>query len=391
MTFPKSLFCVVLGLLVTSASFSYAQKDTPASEESEAAQAKEGGAAEEVKDESVKPSVKKDDKPKSTEIKKIEPAVQSQPKESVDPSLIRVHLMDSSVMSGQLTVQSITVDTDFGKLVIPVDRILNLAPGLKSHPEQQKKIGRLVQQLGSNNAKERDQAQRNLLEFGVTIRPFLTKYTKDSDTERRTRVQKILAELEEIAEDDEDNDATTKGPQLVVDDTVVTDRFTVVGEVTPKTFELKTKFGSLTVALADILEIKREIKTSEDIRKKISVPGTNIIQVAAKSTGIRIKRGDKITFAASGKIIMSPWGNNSISTPDGSSNYQWYVQNQIPGGCLVGRIGSSGKVFKVGSKLSMTAKSSGTLYLALAVNHSYARNYSYPGQYDVKVHVTPNK
>jgi hypothetical protein len=85
---------------------------------------------------------------------------------------------------------------------------------------------------------------------------------------------------------------------------------------------------------------------------------------------------------------MSPWGNNTFSTPDGSEQFQWYLQNQIPGGALVGRIGAGGKVFKVGSKHMQIVTKAGVLYLGIAMNPQFAsQDYNYPGQYDVKLRV----
>ncbi|VAX36840.1 hypothetical protein MNBD_PLANCTO02-2217 [hydrothermal vent metagenome] len=379
MTFKKIVFCFLFAITITLPAISHAQNEkfdkpkTPDLKEREAAIFKktEGGGS------------KQDSTPEH---------LPTTPQVKPDFSIVRVHLMEGSVVSGQLSVKSITVNTDFGKLVIPIDRILSLTPGLQSHPKDQKKIGRLIQQLGSNNAKERAKAQRALTGFGISIMPFLKKYIKDSDAERRTRIHKILLELQEIADDNEENGVSKKTPQLVREDIIVTDQFTIVGEVTPKSFQVKTKFGPLMVALSDIRNVEREIQSrKEEIRKKISVPGTSIIQVAAKSTGIRLRRGDRISFSATGKIVMTPWGSSSFSTPDGGQNFQWYVQNKIPGGCLVGRIGSNGTVFKIGSKASLTAKSSGILYLAIGMTNSYARGYSYPGQYDVKVRVIPQQ
>jgi hypothetical protein len=54
----------------------------------------------------------------------------------------------------------------------------------------------------------------------------------------------------------------------------------------------------------------------------------------------------------------------------------------------VGRIGSGGKVFKVGSKHSLTATKPGILYFGIAMNPQFASSdYNFPGGYDVKVRV----
>src|SRR6266478_4270345 len=39
------------------------------------------------------------------------------------PRHIRLHLLDGSLISGDLSVSEISVDTAFGKLVVPIDRV----------------------------------------------------------------------------------------------------------------------------------------------------------------------------------------------------------------------------------------------------------------------------
>jgi hypothetical protein len=307
--------------------------------------------------------------------------------ESSAPRLMRLHLMEGSVVAGKLSTETVTVETAFGKLEVPVSSIISFTPGLDSHPEERRKIGRLIQQLGSNSAAERDAAQRSLSDMGQSIHSELSRYANDEDTERRTRVQKILAELEEVDDDDDDPDPTATKPWLA-QDSVETTLFTVVGRISPQTFDLQTQFGPLKVAISDIRRGEREIEHKPEIRKVIAVRGEHLIQIGMVSSGVRVNRGDKIQVSADGKLTMSPWGNNSVSTPDGSEQFQWYIPNQIPGGALVARIGAGGKIFKVGSKHMQTVSKAGMLYFGIAMNPQFAsQDYSYPGGYDVKLRV----
>ena len=75
-----------------------------------------------------------------------------------------------------------------------------------------------------------------------------------------------------------------------------------------------------------------------------------------------------------------------MSSPDGAQNYGWYIPNQIPAGALVGRIGNSGTIFKVGSKATITADKSGVLNLAIGMEPNYS-NQAFPGEYHTKIHV----
>lgn len=297
---------------------------------------------------------------------------------------IRLHLMEGSVVAGKLSTETVTVETAFGKLEIPVANIVSFTPGLDSHPEERKRIGRLIQQLGSNNAAERDSAQRSLTDMGKTILGELARYSMDEDAERRSRVQKILAEFEELEEDDDLDPVATK-PWLA-QDALETNLFTVVGKISPQTFDVQTPFGPLKVAISDIRRAEREADQKAEVRKQVIVRGEHLVLGTLLNSQVKLNRGDKVSITADGKIVMSPWGNATFSTPDGSEQFQWYIPQQIPGGALVARIGATGKMFKVGSKHTFTASRAGLLYFGVAMNPQFA-GQDFPGEYTVKVRV----
>jgi hypothetical protein len=294
--------------------------------------------------------------------------------------------MEGSVVTGKLSTDTVTVETAFGKLEVPVANIVSFTPGLDSHPEEGKRIGRLIQQLGSNAAAERDAAQRALSDMGKSIQPELARYASDEDAERRNRIQKILAELEET-EDDDDLEPMAAKPWLA-QDSLETSLFTVVGKISPQTFELQTQFGPLKVAIGDIRRGERELDLKPEMKKQLAVTGENLIQLSLQTSGVRIGRGDKVQITADGRLTMTPWGNNTFSTPDGSEQFQWYIPNQIPGGALVARIGTTGKLFKIGSKHTFTSTRPGVLYFGIAMSPQFAsQDYNYPGRYEVKIRV----
>lgn len=317
-----------------------------------------------------------------------DPATQPAAPKAEASRTIRLHLMEGSVVTGRLSIEAVTVETPYGKLDIPVSQIVSITPGLDSHPEERKKIGRLILQLGSNNASERETAQRTLTEMGHLIHGELARYASDEDAERRTRIQKILADLEE-ADVDDDGDPSGARP-WISQDTVETTMFTVVGKIMPQAFDVQTQFGPLNVSINDIRRGERETDQKPEIRKSVVVNGGHIVQLNMVSAGIRLNRGDKVSVTADGKLVMSPWGNNVTSSPEGSEQFQWFVPNQIPGGALVARIGSSGKVFKIGSKNNFVSSRAGMLYLGIAMNPQFAsQDYNYPGEYNVKIRVNP--
>ncbi|HEX6984243.1 MAG TPA: hypothetical protein VF170_02650, partial [Planctomycetaceae bacterium] len=179
-------------------------------------------------------------------------------------------------------------------------------------------------------------------------------------------------------------------PSLIAEDTVETDRFTVVGRIAPESFRVETPFGPLTVALKDIRYAARETDRKPEVRARVTVDATNLPQTALKETGVRLERGDKVVVTATGSIVMTPWGNNVTSSPDGAGMNVPFYANGIASGALIGRVGRGGEEFLVGSRNEFTAKASGTLYLGVAMAHQFAnQGYTFPGTYDVRIRVNP--
>ncbi len=333
----------------------------------------------------AKPDGKEPKKPEKPE-EIIEP--DRTPLEPVDPLFLRLHLGDGSLLAGKLSVNEITVTTEFGKLVIPIEKIRSFEPGLESSPENLKQLHQKIEDLGSDDYKTREAAHKQLATMGPRIRLELEQRNNDDNAEIKRHVGELLKALEEEMESfDEELEAPKPWIRL---DTVTTSDFTVVGTIEPKEFAVVSKYGRLTVALADVKLADRPLGQRESLNKALVVSGENIAQRNFKSSGIRVQAGDRIVVKAEGSIVMSPWGSNSICTPDGATNYGWYVPNDIPGGALVARIGERGTVFKVGKQHTFVAKNSGILQFAVGVQADYAGDgYQYPGQYKLKIRVEP--
>lgn len=300
---------------------------------------------------------------------------------------IRLHLMDGSLISGKLTVSEIEVETEFGKLTVPVLRIRKLRPGLGSHPQLGRQVQKLIEELGSNQFESREAAQKALLKLGLAVRAELEQRQEDRDNERRTRIKAILVELDDLEEagEGEADGASLDKSVMIQQDTVETADFTIVGRIVPKEFTIVSAYGPLNVKLSDIRQAERDAPgQQETLRKALAVEGSHLAQLGLKPSQLRLEKGDKITVAASGVVTMTPFGSRAFSTPDGAANYGWYIDNQIPSGALVAKIGDSGPIFKVGSKFSFTADRAGELQFGVGMHNNQA-NQPLPGQYNLKI------
>ena len=117
------------------------------------------------------------------------PAAADEPPSAANAEALKIHLMDGSQITGRLAQQEIEIDTQFGKLTIPVAAIVSLTPGLGSHPKVGQNLDDLIAKLGSPVFSEREAAQKALTAMGPTIRLKLVAAAEDPDTERRTRAR----------------------------------------------------------------------------------------------------------------------------------------------------------------------------------------------------------
>ncbi len=305
----------------------------------------------------------------------------------IDPHWMQMTLMDGSIISGTLTIKQINVETRFGTLQVPIENIKSLTPGLNSHPQLRDKIQQFIKQLGASEAPLRDQAERGLLLLGMPIRSQVATFVNDPDPERKLRINRLLNEFDQVREDMDFEELGSSLQALIEEDSIVTTYFTIVGRVSPRSFTVNSPYGALKFNISALDRATRGIdKPKHTIRKTVAVSGIYVVPSRFKNTGIRLVRGQKVTIKADGKITLTPWGTNAISSPEGSPKHGWHIQNIIPNGALVARLGKSSPVFKIGAKHTFKAEKSGLLELGIGVHPSHTRQ-NYPGQYEVKIRV----
>lgn len=358
------------------ASNGHAQTDEVQGVEDVAVQQDGGAAAASEKDDpSVKDEVVVDTK------------VVVEPKPKLSEQFARLHLRDGSIIGGEIGTKTIDVKTNFGTLTVPISRVVQIYPGLKSTPELNQRIAQLVEDLGGREMAKRDKAQKELTGMGVKIMNILRDYGDGGNAERKKRLATIRSEFSEQLEDEYGADDSIA--QLSFEDRVVTPDFSIVGEIQQQEFQVVSKYGKLNVKLEDLKLADRQIHTApREIRRNVSVPAMAFFQKQPKSTGIRVNKGDKISIRADGVVQWTNWNNSS--TPEGLTNRSNW--NGIHSGKLVARIGNdNSNCVAIGSKGEFVAKASGKLYLGIAMRDSYANNTSYrwAGEYKARIRVKP--
>lgn len=280
-------------------------------------------------------------------------------------------LRDGTIIFGKTDLKSIEVLTAYGTLSVPIGDVLRIRIGKKSDRDLKAKIDRCIADLGSKDFAARDQATMDLAKLGRLAYTELRKAANSDDLEVKERATKLLDDLGAV-EDEAD--------VIPENDEVATPTFTIAGAIKIETLAIHTKFGLLKVAKKDLA--KMSVGEAESVSRAVAVPAK---ATAGKmiATGIRLKRGDRLSITAQGNISYRNYGGTQFS-PEGSSNYGNWNDN-IMIGALIGRIGASGTVFKVGERFSDKIEADGELHLGIAAVES-AGNYG-NGEYKARVQI----
>jgi hypothetical protein len=85
------------------------------------------------------------------------------------------------------------------------------------------------------------------------------------------------------------------------------------------------------------------------------------------STGITVRRGQRLNFTTSGEVQLSPDAND-VATADGAKTPR-YAPNaplrNVLAGALIGRIGPNGPAFAIGNQTTIVAPAAGILFLGV--------------------------
>ena len=262
----------------------------------------------------------------------------------------------------------------FGSLTIPVDEIRRIRFGRKADPDRFQQVRTLVDYLASADPDRRDFAHAKLAEMGGFAAPELQKQSREhEDPEVKRRAAEILKELE-IPEEE----------WLPDDDQVRTARFSIIGTVGEETLKINVaELGTVTLARKDVLEI-RAYQSGQNHSLKVTGAHTHISPWL--KTGIQVKGRAALRISADGTILFPNW-NNMPMNPDGTANIGTLNVHPIGNvlyGTLIGRIGDSGTMFKIGRYYVGDVEGRGELQLAIAVQ---VRNQAATGEYRVRVQV----
>lgn len=280
-------------------------------------------------------------------------------------------LKDGSRVTGTFDRTELPVETAYGTLTVPVAEVKKVIFGKVSDPELAARIQGLVDTLADDEFEAREEASVELRKIGWTAEPELIAATRSEDPEVQQRASELLEDLYQA-------DPPPEGElRIPVDDTIVTQRFTIRGKILLDGFAVKTRFGELRFGKKDIavLHVSRPKVTVKDF----TLTGESAVPGALLDTGLEVGRGFQVKIKASGSITLTNWGGR-MAHPEGLEGSS---MNGYRAGALMARIGEEGSLFYTEREWSGASKREGHLFLGVVVQGSGQDTGSYKVQVEI--------
>jgi hypothetical protein len=293
----------------------------------------------------------------------------------VVPGLVEVRFADGSLVKTKLQHDTLNVITKYGTLKVPVSDLKSIEFGFRYAPGEEQRITDAITRLGDARFVTREMAMSDLQTYKERAYPLLKKALKHTDREIVKRTTELIEKLEAKVPADK--------LQFRLQDTVKTTDFAAVGKVDLPNFKVQTPyFGTAELQLADLVTM-RTVGLAQSIETTIDASKFGLSNNAVwMDTGIDADKEMPLTIQASGQIDLWPQGGNYRSGPDGNFRNTGNGPGLQAPGALIGRIGTNGSPFLVGSKYQGKPPTNGRLFLR--INGSPWNNESV-GAYTLKI------
>jgi hypothetical protein len=279
-----------------------------------------------------------------------------------------VLLRSGTRLVGELAPAVWRVETAFGVISVPVTSIKRVVFGRYSDAERIAQVRQWIEALGSNESDLVEAARKGLTEnarFAAVDLDAVSKTHDDPEVRRACLelIEQSALEPEEIVPDE---------------DSITTDAFSPVGRIQSQTFRVTVaELPDLTIRRTDIVSVVA--RGAVEPARRVKMGGQYTYPNQWLDTKMRVERGQSITIRAGGSIQFPNWGGQ-VFTPDG--NPQMGMINGMAVGCLAGRVGDSGQLFRIGSRFEGKAPAAGTLQLCMVMS---VRGQPTNGEYEITI------
>ena len=267
-------------------------------------------------------------------------------------------LRDRGKIPARPAFDSIRVRTRYGVLDIPNGQLVTVRLAPRLDGALVKKTTALLALMGTGTEADRKAAADSLLALGP---PALAPLKHLAATAGGDLPGGALAVIEKL-ELEAGKNPPPKNKRVQARDEIRTDELSFRGEVLTESFALKTLYGELTIRIADLEAIN--FKAVGLSNRSVIVTPNYQPSGTWLDTRLDVGKNKLLSIKASGQTSVENW--NVKAGPAGTTRYNSFKSQQgFPMLCLVGKIGKSGKPFKIAEKYRLRSKTAGRLYLAI--------------------------
>ena len=301
--------------------------------------------------------------------------------------LAKLTLRDGSVYNGSISIKSVDLQTEYGKLAIPLKNVSSIEVGLSPDRSNKAKLENLIVQLSNEIEETRKIAYDELLKIKPAEIYVLTDYLYSDKyipaVDNLWTLGQLISELKS---------------KLNLDDNIqekdiisIDGQYMMGGIFTFPSVEIKTEFGALTIPKEKItkIEVTYVPSTGNESSKIINLPASKYISGNANGgwfrTGINVTKGQRISMTATGEVTLASLSNAKY-TPNGAtgieSSYLGTGSTYPTYGQLVYKIGETGQIYTAGAKFNGAITETGMLYISI---YETVYNAANTGSYNVNI------
>ena len=289
----------------------------------------------------------------------VKKAPVTKPKPQQDKKPVPVFLLrDRGKIPARPAFESIRIRTRYGVLDIPSSQLVTVRFAPRLNASLVRKTTALLARMGTGTETDRKAAADSLLALGPPALAPLKHLAATAGGKLPPATRGIIDQLEA---EDRRNPAPKKKPAGMRDE-VRTDELSFRGEVLTESFALKTLYGELNIRIADLEAIN--FKAVGLVNRSVIVTPGYQPNGSWLDSRLDVGKNKLLSIKATGQTSVESWSVKA--GPAGTTRYNSFKSQQgFPMLCLVGKIGKTGKPFKIGEKYRLRSKTAGRLYLAI--------------------------
>jgi hypothetical protein len=218
-------------------------------------------------------------------------------KPKIDPRAVEVRFGDSSVLKLTLRDEKVEIVTPYGKLLVPVADIQKIEFATRLSEADEKRIPKLIGDLGSSDFAARDAATAELLKLAEKAYPALLKAQDSKDPEVVRRATDLVEKI---------RDAVPKEAlEVRPDDVIYTEKSKFTGRISAASLKANSPhFGEVEVKLTDVRTM-RSLAYVEPDKEAV-----NAQPAPASLLPLQNQIGKVYVFTVTGAVNGTVWGTD---------------------------------------------------------------------------------